>query len=76
MIAPPNYKVPQLGKEKVSEEAAGYMELEGAEKDGECQIVHAENGVSLEKGCCNLYKPDPGADEFKCGECKYRLEDK
>lgn len=47
------------------------MELDGAEKDSDCQIVEVPEGVSTKLGCCNLYKPENGADEFRCGECRY-----
>lgn len=56
---------------KMSATAAGYMELEGAVKDGGCKIVNVSGGVSQKKGCCNEYKPQQGADEFRCGECKF-----
>lgn len=56
---------------KVDEEAAGYMELKGAVKDASCALVSVEGGVSTKKGCCNLYEPESGADEFRCGECEF-----
>jgi len=57
---------------KVPEAQAGYMELAGAQKDGECQKVDVQGGVSLDKGCCNFFEPqDESTDQFKCGECKY-----
>lgn len=57
---------------KVPEAQAGYMELAGAEKDGDCQKVEVQGGVSLDKGCCNLFEPqDEQVDQFKCGTCKY-----
>lgn len=54
---------------RVTSEAAGYMELAGAKKDADCEIVQVSGGVSKERGCCNLFKPESGADEFRCGEC-------
>ncbi len=54
---------------KVSQESAGYMELDGAVKDSDCEIV--EGKVSSRRGCCNLFDPEAGADEFRCGECEY-----
>jgi hypothetical protein len=56
---------------KIGSVAAGYMELQGAVKDGGCEIVAVDGGVSKRLGCCNLFKPKPRADEFRCGECKY-----
>ena len=51
---------------------AGYMELEGAKKDADCDKVEVEGGVSRELGCCNEYQPEnPGVQEFRCGECEY-----
>lgn len=59
------------GTEKLTEEYAGYMELEGAQKDGNCLIVRVDGGISKEKGCCNVYTPKPGAERFGCGQCKF-----
>jgi hypothetical protein len=56
---------------KVSAESAGYMELEGAEKDADCQIVKVEGGVSSDRGCCNLFDPEGKAKKFSCGNCEY-----
>jgi hypothetical protein len=56
---------------KLDADYAGYMELEGAVKDGDCTIVYVEDGISKKKGCCNLYHPVPSADRFNCGHCKY-----
>ncbi|MGH9475446.1 MAG: hypothetical protein ACRD1C_03835 [Terriglobales bacterium] len=56
---------------RVSAETAGYMELEGAEKSGECDLVNVPGGVSGERGCCNLFEPRPGATEFECGQCQH-----
>ena len=56
---------------KISAQAAGYMELAGAKKDASCQIVSVIGGVSKKLGCCNHFKPQGGADEFRCGECKH-----
>lgn len=58
---------------KISATAAGYMELEHAQKDGECEIVEVSGGISKKLGCCNLYKPQEDADEFRCGECLYLI---
>lgn len=56
---------------KIPAAHAGYMELEGAKKDGDCAIVRVSGGISSKKGCCDLYDPQKGADEFRCGECIY-----
>jgi len=47
------------------------MELEGAVKDAECEIVEVKNGISSERGCCNLFDPEKGAAAFQCGTCEY-----
>jgi hypothetical protein len=59
------------GTPKLDADFAGYMELEGAKKDGDCKIVHVEGGISKELGCCNLYHRKDGAKLFNCGNCKY-----
>src|SRR5437016_8848174 len=56
---------------KLSERASGYMELEEAQKDADCQIVSVSGGVSSKFGCCNLFDPEPGAKKFTCGTCEY-----
>jgi hypothetical protein len=56
---------------RVSARAAGYMELDGAVKDGDCNAVDVNGGVSGELGCCNLFNPKPGAREFECETCKH-----
>lgn len=57
------------GDDRVAGENAGYMELEGAKKDGDCHLVRVHNGISKELGCCSIYEPRKGADEFNCGHC-------
>jgi hypothetical protein len=54
---------------RVTAEAAGYMELAGARKDADCEIVQVNGGVSKELGCCNLFKPETGTQKFSCGTC-------
>lgn len=54
--------------------AAGYMELEGATKAGDCDKVEVEGGVSKLLGCCNEYKPQSGAAQFRCGLCTHVRE--
>lgn len=67
-------KYPADDKEsRMSAKSAGYMELDGAEKDGDCEIVKVEGGVSSDKGCCNYFKPEKGAKQFKCGTCRELL---
>jgi len=57
---------------KVPEAQAGYMELAGATKDGDCSKVDIQGGVSLDLGCCNFFEPqDESVDSFRCGTCKY-----
>lgn len=63
----------QASRKKVSEVASGYMELDGAEKDGGCKVVDVPGGVSKQKGCCNLFKKTAKSDEFRCGECGYLI---
>ena len=48
---------------------AGYMELSGAAKDADCEIV--EGRISTKLGCCNLFDPESGAQEFRCGTCEF-----
>ena len=57
--------------ERVSGEYAGYMELNGAKKDGDCNVVEVKGGVSKYKGCCNLFDPFPNAQRFDCGHCEH-----
>ena len=56
---------------RVTAQAAGYRELEGAAKDGECDLVAVPAGVSAGRGCCNLFEPDAGAARFACGSCEH-----
>lgn len=59
-------------QQRVDAKAALYEELEGAVKDGGCQIVAVTGGVSTERGCCALWKrSSPDANAFRCGTCKY-----
>lgn len=54
---------------KETGEQAGYMELDGAQKDADCSKVQVDGGVSSDLGCCNEFEPMQGATEFKCGTC-------
>ena len=58
--------------EKVSSQQAGYMELPGATKHGNCQRVSVDGGVSTKLGCCNLFDwEDSQPKKFACGSCEY-----
>ena len=59
---------------RMTPETAGYMELEGAQKAGDCGKVRVPGGVSKKLGCCNEYNPQSKADEFRCGECTHVIE--
>lgn len=61
-------KADQAGDTRATPEEAGYMELDGAQKDADCVLV--SGGVSSQKGCCNLVAPVAGADRFTCGLCE------
>lgn len=51
---------------------AGYMELAGAKKDGDCRKVEVSGGVSRELGCCNEFQPQKkDTRHFDCGDCEY-----
>ncbi len=51
---------------------AGYMEITGAVKDGDCRIVNVPGGVSKELGCCNEFEPESlKTKRFRCGDCEY-----
>jgi hypothetical protein len=52
---------------RASAEEAGYVELDGAQKDADCTLV--SGGVSSDKGCCNLWNSVQGAQIFSCGTC-------
>lgn len=56
---------------RVSAQSAGYMELDGADKDGNCDLVDVPGGVSGERGCCNLFEPEAGAERFACASCEH-----
>lgn len=59
-----------MNKVRINERAAGYMELRGAVKDGECSVVEVPDGISRDRGCCNNFWP-PTAKKFTCGTCVY-----
>ena len=70
------YPDPNDEKEsRLSAKRAGYVELAGAEKDADCEIVHSPRGISAELGCCNYFKrEDKSVQQFKCGTCKFKME--
>lgn len=52
--------------------AAGYLELPGAKKDGDCLKVRVAGGVSMLLGCCNLFDYNESRKkDFRCGSCKH-----
>jgi hypothetical protein len=58
--------------DRLSAQAAGYMELAGAKKDAECRLVQVEGGISRALGCCNKFEPENhDVQRFHCGECEY-----
>src|SRR5579859_6501503 len=60
---------------RVPADKAGYVELPGATKDGDCNVVAVQGGISLQKGCCNNFALGAGAPkEFKCGSCKFHTD--
>jgi hypothetical protein len=60
-----------MNKQRISETAAGYLELEGAVKDADCEVVEVGGGVSSELGCCNNFSEKPSAKKFSCGTCTF-----
>lgn len=60
--------------DRVDSKIAGYMELPGAQKDGDCVRVKVAGGISKRLGCCNLFEPEKGVKLFSCGTCEYVTE--
>jgi hypothetical protein len=58
-----------LADHRQAAEQSGYMELDGARKDGDCATVNVEGGVSKALGCCNIFLPEPKTQIFSCGTC-------
>jgi hypothetical protein len=57
---------------KANEHSAGYMELTGAQKDGDCEIVEVDGGISRDRACCNLFWPSSEqTTKFSCGTCEF-----
>lgn len=51
------------------------MELRGAQKDGDCNIVAVQGGISLGLGCCNEFEPqNRNVERFRCGDCEHHIE--
>lgn len=65
------------GLDRVPGKQAGYVELPGAKKDGDCSVVAVLGGISLQKGCCNNFQLGPNAEteEFKCGSCRFHEDE-
>ena len=58
--------------DRVDSKIAGYMELPGAQKDGDCVRVKVSGGISKVLGCCNLFEYQEGEPKrFSCGTCEY-----
>jgi hypothetical protein len=71
----PSAASPAESSAKIPQAQAGYMELTGAEKDGDCSKVDVQGGVSLDRGCCNEFQPqDEATTTFSCGNCEYGSE--
>jgi hypothetical protein len=58
---------------RVSAESVDYMELRGAVKDADCDHVAVKGGVSLRLGCCNDFKQEQNAQQFRCGTCQHAV---
>lgn len=71
-MAKNNEEMSKLDRDRVDAEKAGYLELAGATKDGDCKIVFVKGGVSRVLGCCNLFDPASKRTKlFNCGNCEY-----
>jgi hypothetical protein len=66
-----------VNQKRISEKESGYLELRGAEKDGDCEVVQVAGGVSKDLGCCNTFKAENQDTQiFSCGTCFYLERDK
>lgn len=54
---------------KMTPVEAGYLELDGATQDASCEIV--DGSISSDRGCCNAFRPQQGAQVFSCGTCAH-----
>ena len=76
----PNAPYHMMGAEeaargRMTPEEAGYMELRGARKEGDCHKVAVPGGVSFRLGCCNEFEPlTEEVQKFSCGTCEYRKQ--
>lgn len=62
-----------MADSRMSASEAGYMELTGAKKDGDCSRVNVHGGVSFERGCCNKFERQSRyTTKFSCGTCKFQ----
>jgi hypothetical protein len=61
-----------MNEHRITAQEAGYLELPGAVKDADCEVVEVDGGVSSERGCCNSFGwKSADVEYFRCGECKY-----
>jgi hypothetical protein len=61
-----------MNAKRTNENSAGYMELAGAAKDSDCELVEVEGGVSSKLGCCDLFWPENEQTKvFSCGTCEF-----
>ncbi len=62
-----------MNARRANEHSAGYMELNGATKDADCEIVEVKGGVSRKLGCCDLFWPEneETTKVFSCGTCEF-----
>ncbi len=62
-----------MSDSRMSAKEAGYMTLIGAKPDGDCSKVNVPSGVSLERGCCNLFSRESRhTTKFSCGTCSFQ----
>lgn len=74
-MAQPNEEMELLEGTRVSAQQAGYLELPGAKKDGDCRTVEVEGGISKDLGCCNQFGWNSKTEKkFSCGTCEYVKE--
>jgi len=66
----------EASKQRISAQAAEYMELAGAVKDADCEKVDVKGGVSSQLGCCDKFFPEnKKTSQFRCGTCEYVLRE-
>ena len=60
---------------RISAKQAEYMELYGAEKEGDCRKVKVSGGISKARGCCDYYDPETEKTNiFNCGHCSHHTD--